>query len=133
MPDIIIKSEPGITIKKDTTEYLAKNFKTNETRKVEDLLKNINGFSITPDGKISYNGKIISALLINGDDLVQDQYTLLSKNLSADIVDKIQVIENYNKNRLVGSISKSGEIAINLKLDKKINGKLSRCGFTKLF
>ncbi|MBS4063388.1 MAG: TonB-dependent receptor, partial [Chitinophagaceae bacterium] len=70
-------------------------------------------------------GKEVKALLIDGDDMTQDQYQLLSRNLNADVVDKLQVIDNYNKNRIMGDLVESNQAAINLKLKKSMQGKVN--------
>lgn len=125
MKDVVVKTVWKERQNEDTIEYNAGQYQTPQTRKVEDLLKNIDGFSVSSDGIITYRGKQVKAMLINGDDLTQDQYTLLSKNLNADVVDKIQVIDNYSSNRITGAFIKSNDVAVNLKLKGKLFGKVS--------
>lgn len=125
LKEIIVESKEPVRIKKDTIEFKADSFRTTQTRKVEDLLRNIDGFKIENDGRITYRGKEIRALLLDGDDLTQDHYQLLTRNLNADMIDKLQVIDNYNKNRIMGSLLESNEAAINLKLKKGVQGKLN--------
>lgn len=125
MEEVVIKNIWKQRENKDTIEFNASQFQTPQTRKVEDVLKNIDGFSVAENGRISYRGKEVKALLVNGDDLTQDQYTLLSKNLNADILDKIQVIDNYSSNRILGTLTKSNEVAVNLKLKTNLFGKVS--------
>lgn len=125
LKEIIIENKQPVRIKKDTVEFVADSFKTAQTRKVEDLIKNIDGFKVEADGRITYRGKEVKALLIDGDDMTQDQYQLLSRNLNADVVDKLQVIDNYNKNRIMGDLMESNQAAINLKLKKTMQGKLN--------
>lgn len=125
LKEIIIENKHPVRIKRDTVEFTADSFKTVQIRKVEDLIKNIEGFKVEADGRITYRGKEVKALLIDGDDMTQDQYQLLSRNLNADVVDKLQVIDNYNKNRIMGDLVESNQTAINLKLKKNMQGKLN--------
>lgn len=125
LKEIVVEPKVPLRVKKDTLEFTADSFKNVQTRKVEDLIKNIDGFVIASDGKITFRGREVKTLLLDGDDLTQDQYQILTKNLGADIVDKLQVIDNYNKNRLLGSIVESNQVAINLKLKKGMQGKLN--------
>lgn len=124
LDSIQIKDLP-IKIKKDTIEYLASSFSNENTRKIGDLLKNIDGFVVQKDGRINYKGKEVSALLINGDDLASGQYGMLTQNLNSAFIEKVQVFENYNKNRIAGELIPSGEVAVNLKSDKKFEGKFN--------
>ncbi|MEQ1797942.1 MAG: hypothetical protein ABL872_08310 [Lacibacter sp.] len=125
LKEIIIENKEPVKIKKDTIEFKADSFRTPQTRKVEDLIRNIEGFKVEADGRITYRGKEVKALLLDGDDLTQDQYQLLTRNLNADMVDKLQVIDNYNKNRIMGGLLESNQAAINLKLKKGMQGKLN--------
>ncbi|MGL6269096.1 MAG: hypothetical protein ACRC2O_14280, partial [Chitinophagaceae bacterium] len=85
LQNVIIKSVPlPFAIRGDTIEFKAKSYRTAETRKVEDLLKNIQGFNLGNDGKISFNGKEVDRILIEGEDLTEKNYQLLSKNLNAN-------------------------------------------------
>ncbi|MBX9784335.1 MAG: hypothetical protein K2X48_13675 [Chitinophagaceae bacterium] len=128
LKEIIIENKDPVRIKKDTVEFKADSFRTPQTKKIEDLIKGIDGFKVEADGRISYRGKEVKTVLLDGDDLTQDQYQLLTRNLSADVVDKLQVIDNYNKNRIMGNLLESNEAAINLKFKKNMLGKLNGSG-----
>lgn len=125
LDSVIVKDERNFRIHKDTIEYIADSFRTVNTIKIQDLLRSIDGFTVDNNGKIAYRGKEVSALLFNGDDIAGDLYGLVNKNVTSDVVDKVQVFENYQKNRIVGTVIKSDDIAVNLKLNKKISGKLN--------
>ena len=125
LKEVVIKREPPMVIKSDTVQFNAGSFRNAETRKVEDLLKNINGFSIDASGRISFNGKEVEKVLIEGDDLSDKGYRMITKNLTADIIDKVQVIDNYNDNRLLRNVSKSDKVGINLKLNPGISNRIS--------
>ena len=117
--EIFIKREPPIIVKSDTVQFTADHFRKPETRKLEDLLKNINGFYVDANGRISFNGKMVEKVLIDGDDLADEGYRMITRNLSAGVVDKVQVIDNYNDNRLLRNISQSGKVGINIKISKE--------------
>lgn len=121
--NVVTNFEQGLN--KDTLTFDVEAIKSIQTRKVSDLLSNIRGFTIEPDGRILFKGREVEALLINDDDVAQNEYGLLTKNLDAAIVSKIHVYDNYHKNRLMGKASKSGKLAVNLELKSNIEGKLS--------
>ena len=119
LKEIIIKREPPVLMKSDTIQFSADHFRQPETRKLEDLLKNINGFNVDANGRISFNGKMVEKVLIDGDDLADVGYRMITRNLSAGVIDKVQVIDNYNDNRLKRNISQSGTVGINIKIRKE--------------
>jgi hypothetical protein len=120
MQEVVIRADPPkFSVRGDTVEFRASAYRNGETRKVEDLLRNMQGFDVTADGKISFNGKEVDRILIEGEDLTEQQYQLLSRNLGAGIVDKVQVIQRYDPNRLSTGITRSDKVGINLKIDPK--------------
>lgn len=126
LQNIVIKSAPlPFSIRGDTVEFKAKSYKTAETRKVEDLLRNIQGFDLGSNGKISFNGKEVDRILIEGEDLTEKNYQLLSRNINANLVDKVQVINNFSTDRLIKEVEKSDKVGINLTIDNTYKNKLS--------
>lgn len=124
LPNVTIKNNKFIIAKsKDTLEYNVKRFNAQPQSKLEDLLRMISDFRVYDDGTITFKGKEIKKILIEGEDLTGSNYTLLSKNLNSNLVEKIQVIQNFNENRLENEIIKSNELALNLKVQN--NNKIS--------
>lgn len=80
-------------VKKDTIEYNANAFKTNETDMLEELIKKLPGMEIDSDGKITANGKEITKVQIDGKTFFMDDPQLASKNLPAKIIEKVKVVE----------------------------------------
>ena len=115
LEDIYIEAKrTPIKLKTDTTEYNASSFVDGSERVIEDLLKKLPGVRVEEDGKIKFKGQEISKLLIGGDDLFDRNYKTGSRNISIDVVDKIQAIENYSDNHLLKGIENSKKIAMNI-------------------
>jgi len=121
LDEIIINSEKAITVKEDTIIYKASAFKKGNEENVEDLLQNIPGINVDSDGTIKVGNKEIEALLIEGDNLLGKGYKLLSKNLDASTVNKVEVYDKYSENRLLKNVEQSDKVAINLKLNDNQN------------
>lgn len=129
MKEIVIRApELSFKIDGDTISYKAEKYMNSEVNKLEDLLKKMEGFHVDDNGRISFNGKEVSKILIEGDDLTGSKYKVLSKNISADLVSTVQVINNFNDNRLLNEVEDNNNVGINLtiKPDKKnkLNGNL---------
>ncbi len=80
-------------IKRDTLEYNASSFKTNDSDMLEELLKKLPGVEIDSEGKITANGKEINKIMIDGKTFFLDDPQLATKNLPAKIVEKVRVVE----------------------------------------
>lgn len=126
LKSIVINSRGRpVIINNDTIEFNVKLLKTPEVRKVEDLIKNLQGFNVDATGSITYNGRQVEKILIEGEDLADKSYKLISKNLDAAFVDKVQVIKNFSDDRLLREVEKSNKIGINLKINNDFKNKLS--------
>jgi len=134
LPVSIARELPGIVIKRkpalgksigDTVHFHAGRFLTPGAFRLEDLVKNIPGFRVDDNGRIYFNGKEINRIMIDGDDIAGEQYQLLSRNLKALMVDSLQVIHRFEKNRLLRSFGSQDAIAVNLVIRKSFLGKLN--------
>jgi len=119
--EVVLEAWEKIKVKQDTVTYKVSVFKDGSETVVEDLLKNIPGIEVLADGNIEVNEKAIDKLLIEGDDLFDDKYKLLTKNLDANNIDEIEVLNNFEDNPVLKSFQESEKVALNLKLkeDKK--------------
>ncbi len=119
--EVTIKSYKQLYEKKDTTTVIVKYFQKNETQNLESVLKDIPGIEVRPNGEILAHGKSIDKILIDGENLVGKNYKLLTKNLNAITVEKIQIIENFEDNPILKSVLDSSEkVALNLKIDSNL-------------
>ena len=119
--EVVLEAWEKIKVKQDTISFKASAFKDGSETVVEDLLKNIPGIEVSSDGNIKVNGKVIDKLLIEGDDLFDDKYKLLTKNLDANNIEEVEILNNFEDNPVLKSFQDSEKVALNLKLkeDKK--------------
>lgn len=119
--EVVLEGWEKIKIKRDTIVFRASAFEDGTENVVEDLLRNIPGLEVTSEGIIKVNGKAIDKLLVEGDDLFDDKYKILSKNLDAKNIEAVEVLTNFDDNPVLNSFQESEKVAINLKLkeDKK--------------
>jgi hypothetical protein len=113
---------PFISIREDTIAYRADSIQLREDASVEDLLKNLPGIKVNKNGTITAQGKLVSKIKVNGKDYFGTDVKMATRELPANIVDKIQVIDDYGEEAAHTGI-KSGDPVkvINLKLKKDKN------------
>ncbi|WP_317130333.1 outer membrane beta-barrel protein [Changchengzhania lutea] len=97
LDEVVIKSRAPITIKQDTLEFNVKSFKTKKDANVEDLLKLLPGVEVDENGKITVNGKEVSKILVNGKPFFGNDPTITTRNLTKEIIEKIQVVDTKTK------------------------------------
>ena len=90
----IVGSVP-ITLKEDTVQYQASAYKVRENAPVEDLIKKLPGVDVDVNGNITTQGKQVTKIRINGKDFMGGDVQSATKNLPADVVENIQMIDDY--------------------------------------
>ena len=118
--EVVLETEQKIKVDSDTITIKTKYFTNDTEQTVEDVLKRIPGIEVLEDGKIKANGKLISKLLIEGDDLFDQDYKLLSKNLDGKVLDAVQILKNFEDNPILKQLGDSKAVAVNLKLKKNL-------------
>ncbi|MFN9492274.1 MAG: hypothetical protein ACK57D_04400 [Sphingobacteriales bacterium] len=123
LQEVTIVRKAPVVIRQDTVTYRADAYAGPDTRKVEDLLAKMQGFSIGSDGQITYNGHVVERVMIEGDDLTGRSYQLLTRNLNAGYIDKVEVLLNDHENRVLKEQGNAGKVGINLSIRKNLLGK----------
>ncbi|TXE18652.1 carboxypeptidase-like regulatory domain-containing protein [Psychroserpens burtonensis] len=121
--EVIIHVERDIEIRGDTIIFKADAFNKKKNAVVEGLLSSIPGITVELDGTLKFQGELITNVKIDNDDLFEGGYSVLTKNLNAEVIDKIEVLQNYSRNPLLKNIRDTQDIALNLTLkeDRKAN------------
>lgn len=91
---IVFAERPPVVIKKDTVEFNASAFKTLPNALVEDLLKKLPGVQVDADGNIVVNGKPVNKITVDGKSFFGDDPKMATRNLPANVIDKIQVTDD---------------------------------------
>lgn len=122
LDEVLIKSRAPITIKKDTLEFNVKSFKTKKDASVEDLLKELPGVEVDEDGKILVNGKEVNKILVNGKPFFGDDPTITTRNLTKDIIEKVQITDTKTKSQAFsGEEGSEDNKTINLTIKEENN------------
>lgn len=89
----IVGAVTPVVVKTDTVEYNAGAFKVRENAVVEDVLKKLPGVEVAKDGSVKAQGETVTRVRVDGKDFFGSDPLLATKNLPADMIDKIQVID----------------------------------------
>jgi hypothetical protein len=91
---LVMAERPPVVMKKDTIEFNASAFKTLPNALVEDLLKKLPGVMVDKDGNIAVNGKPVNRILVDGKTFFGDDPKMATRNLPANVIDKVQVTDD---------------------------------------
>ena len=131
LKEVVVTNAEAMVVKQDTIEYNADSYKVKPNANLEALLRELPGFEMDDDGKMTVNGKDINEILIDGEPFFGTDGKVAIENLPADIIKKIQVSDYKTKNeKFSGEKSKSNKSSLNitLKEDKKKGYMLKATG-----
>jgi len=84
-----------VVLKEDTVDFKVNAYKVRENAPVEDVLKKLPGVDVDKDGNVTDRGKAVTKVRINGKDFMGGDIKSATKNLPADVVQSIQMIDDY--------------------------------------
>mgnify|MGYP003646251171 CR=1 FL=1 len=116
LKEIVIKTVRPITVEGDKIIFDAKSFAQGNEQVVEDLLKKIPGLSVGTDGTIKVGNQEVEKVMIDGDDMFEKGYKILTKNMPVNPIDKIELLKRYSNNKHLKGIENSNKVALNLTL-----------------
>lgn len=118
---LVIAERPPVRVYKDTIEFNASSFRTLPTALVEDLLRKLPGVEVARNGDILVNGKPVNRILVDGKFFFGNDPKMATRNLPANIIDKVQVTEDREQRdrSITGNKNEIGNV-INLTLKKGI-------------
>jgi hypothetical protein len=120
--EVVVTDDVPIKIKNDTVEFKSNAFKTKPNASVEDLLKKVPGMQVDKDGNVKTQGEQVQKVYVDGKEFFGTDPKLATKNLTADMVESVQVFDDMSEQAKFSKIddgSRQKAINIKLKKDKK--------------
>ena len=119
---VTVTNDAPVQIKNDTVQFRADAFKTKPNATVEDLLKKIPGMQVDKSGNVTAQGETVQKVYVDGKEFFGNDPKLATKNLTADMVESVQVFDDMSEQAKFTKIDDgSKQKAINIKLKKDKN------------
>ena len=90
-----VPQKQAVTYKEDTVDYKVADYKAKKNSTVDELLKRVPGIEVDANGNVTHQGQAVTKVRINGRDFASGDVKAATKNLPADVISKIQVIDDY--------------------------------------
>lgn len=111
---IISTTISPVTQKGDTLQFNANQFKVNPDANSEDLVRKIPGITVE-NGEVKAQGETVRRVTLDGRELFGDDATAALRNLPAEVVDKIQILDRLSdQDRASGVITGETQKEINI-------------------
>ncbi|MEO7445924.1 MAG: outer membrane beta-barrel protein [Ferruginibacter sp.] len=107
-----------VQIKEDTVSYKIDSTMYRANDKVEDVLKQLPGVSVDKNGTVTAQGKEVTKVKVNGKEFFGGDVTTATRQLNADMVDKVQIIDDYGDQSAFTGI-KDGDPSKTLNIELK--------------
>jgi len=117
MEEVLIEETIPVVQSVDTVSFNVSAYLDSTERNLEDIVKKLPGAEVTDAGRISFGGKEINRILVEGDDVSGSDYTIVSKNVSATSVRKVEFIYDYVDNELLAGFDMPEALIMNVTLD----------------
>ena len=119
---VVVTDASPVKINGDTISFKAKAFNSKPDATVEDVLKKIPGIQVQKDGTVKTQGEQVQKIYVDGKEFFGNDPKIATRNLTADMVDQIQVFDDMSEQARFTKIddgSRTKSINIKLKKDKR--------------
>jgi len=94
---VVTSSDLRPHLRRDTIEFNTTRIRMNANATVEEMIGRLAGLQVDAEGNITYNGQKIERVLVDGRELFGSDLTIVTRNLNADMIAKIQLIDSKTK------------------------------------
>ena len=121
LKEVVVKSKK-VYSQGDTINYNVGSFLSQTDQSIGDVLKKMPGISVSDAGQISYQGKPIKNLYIEGLDLMKGHYGIATNNIDPNNIATVQVLENHQDIKALKGLRPEEQASINLRLKEGVKG-----------
>ncbi|MBZ5856195.1 outer membrane beta-barrel family protein [Flavihumibacter profundi] len=123
LEEVIVSQKIGaIRMRGDTLEFKADSFAVRQGANVEELLKKLPGLQVNKKGEITAQGEKVQKVLVDGEEFFSDDPAVVTQNLRADAIDKVQVFDKKSDQAAFTGVDdgeKQKTINLQMKEDRK--------------
>ncbi|MEM9820015.1 MAG: carboxypeptidase-like regulatory domain-containing protein [Bacteroidota bacterium] len=121
---IVIEEKLLARATRDTISYNLDVVTDGTEQNLGNLINKLPGLEVDEQGKIKAHGKQVDHLLVNGKKFFGEQHQIATQNLSAEMVSKIDLINQF-KDRENLSLQDTDQTALNIQLKEDYKGKIT--------
>ncbi len=125
--EVVVKGKySGMKFSNDTVLLDTKYYTTGNEQNVGEVLRKIPGMDVSATGKVSFGGRNIDKILVDGKDLLSGSGNVAISTLPPDFMAGAEVLTNYKTNSITDDLKSEETLALNIKSAKKqrINGNI---------
>jgi len=94
----------------DTIDYNTGSIQLRPNANVEELLARLPGLHIDPNGTITFNGEVITRLLVDGEDIFGSDPSLITRNFDASRIARVQLLNRKSDRARLSGIDDGSRV-----------------------
>ena len=118
-----------VQVSEDTIIFNAETFRVAEGSMLEELIRKLPGYEVANDGTVTYNGKTVSKILVDGKEFFSEDKSIAMKNLPASMVKKVK---SYEKKSDLAEMTGIDDGEEELVLDLTVNENAKKGWFSNI-
>lgn len=104
----------------DSTRYKMSAFVKGNENNLEEVLKKMPNIRVLENGDIFFKNKRVEKIFLDGDDIIGNTYQLATRSINPNLLNEVQVVENFSENRLLQQIAQSDKTILNLTVKEEM-------------
>lgn len=120
LSEVIVRPE-NYNYLPDTVSMKVMDLRLSTDLKIEDVIKRFPGIKVDESGRITYRNKPVETVLLDGENLMESNYTLATKNIKVEEIDEIEAFDHFSENSIIAELGSSQMTALNLKFARKFS------------
>lgn len=121
LDEVVVRAKMAMLIKKDTITYRPDTFISGNERKLREMLEKLPGVEVDREGNVKVYGKEVTDLLVDGKSFFGGDTKLGVNNIPAEVVEEVEVIDDYQEVSFMKGLRRSERMAMNIKLKEGKN------------
>jgi len=122
LKEVTISDVLPVKIKEDTVEFNAAAYKVRDGAPIEDVIKKVPGADVDANGNVTFQGKSVTKVRVNGKDFFGGDLKTATQNLPADAVQSVQFVNDYgDQANLTGIKSGDPQTILNINIKPSRN------------
>jgi hypothetical protein len=119
---VTIRDVLPVKIKEDTIEFNSAAYPVRDGAPVEDMIKKVPGADVDAQGNVTFQGKSVTKVRVNGKDFFGGDLKTATQNLPADAVQNLQFVNDYgDQANLTGIKTGEPETILNINIKPSRN------------
>lgn len=94
LKEVVVFAVP-VVIRGDTIQYNSAAYQTPPGALLEELIRKLPGLEVSRSGQVKAQGSLVSRIKVNGKDFFGGDVVTATRNLPAEIVETVEVIDDY--------------------------------------